>query len=297
MPAKLRINQEYREAIADAVEANINACYTCGTCITGCPVYAAAGRLEPLKLVYMAKLGLMDELVRLPEIWYCLTCNRCNHLCPMQVKPASLVDYLRQEAFRHQVVPQESLKPYQELRSLFSRILWQAVLRCQNREGVADILDNWNQWLQTPVEAFEKPVVFSELPYNSESFRKTAEKYTTFPTNLTACLTCTECSVHCPMFHERTVFDPLWIFRMTNLGLQEDLLKSPSIWLCLDCQTCTRVCGQEIKGHLIIRHLQEQAVAKGFVDQDFPNRWQEMRKSLFARYLQEIDNLMGFSER
>ena len=44
-------------------------CYTCGTCNSACPVNAATSSLRPMELVYKAKLGLLDELLTMPDIW------------------------------------------------------------------------------------------------------------------------------------------------------------------------------------------------------------------------------------
>ena len=82
-------------------------------------------------------------------------------------------------------------------------------------------------------------------------------------------------------FFERSVFDPQWIFRMVNLGLEEEILKSPSIWLCLACQRCTEACGELVSGHLIIQRLQELALEEGMVDKDFPYRWKSAQKASY----------------
>ena len=43
-------------------------CWTCGSCDFECPVNIATGRLRPQKLVRLATLGLVEELLEQPEI-------------------------------------------------------------------------------------------------------------------------------------------------------------------------------------------------------------------------------------
>jgi len=61
--------------------ADSTMCWTCSSCDSECPVEIATNRLRPQRIVRFASLGLIDELIALPEIWYCLTCRRCNRVC------------------------------------------------------------------------------------------------------------------------------------------------------------------------------------------------------------------------
>ncbi|MCK4787636.1 MAG: 4Fe-4S dicluster domain-containing protein [Desulfobacteraceae bacterium] len=92
--------------------------------------------------------------------------------------------------------------------------------------------------------------------------------------SISSCFTCRECSNACPICLDPSVFDPLKTFRLASFGLKDDLLRSPSIWLCLDCQSCMSACSQGVKGALIIRQIQHIAYEEGFVAKDFPVRWQ-----------------------
>lgn len=56
------------------------------------------------------------------------------------------------------------------------------------------------------------------------------------------CYHCQKCAAGClPMagFQERT---PNQLIRMINLGLKDQVLKSPAIWLCTGCETCGARC-------------------------------------------------------
>ena len=81
---------------------------------------------------------------------------------------------------------------------------------------------------------------------------------------------------------------------MVNLGLEEEILRSPSIWLCIACERCTEACGERVTGHLIIQRLQELALKEGIVDKGFPFRWKEAQKAIYPLYIKKIDALFGF---
>jgi heterodisulfide reductase subunit C len=78
-------------------------------------------------------------------------------------------------------------------------------------------------WLDTPVELPGTKIIPKASADRTVYFRQTADS------NITLCLTCSECTNCCPIIHERSVFDPQATIRMVNLGLTEELLRSPSI--------------------------------------------------------------------
>ena len=277
------------KAIEAANHAQMNLCWTCNSCNTECPVNIATNRLQPLKIVHMAKLGFMDQLVDLPEIWYCLACNRCNTICPMTVKPAAVISYLREQAVRRKRVSYDTLCRFRDLFARFQQVRWHMASQCLNGRNTAVTPFQWHQWLETPVQSAVGNIRYQDLFCGSNAFKTAAVNSKT-----KFCITCSGCSSACPVFYKRDVFDPVWIFRMVNLGLAEDLLKSPAIWLCMACQRCTNACDQEIKGHLLINRLQELAVEEGYVDGDFAFRWKKADQALYPRLLEEIDALFAF---
>jgi len=80
---------------------------------------------------------------------------------------------------------------------------------------------------------------------------------------------------------------------MVNLGLSDELLQTPAIWLCLGCQRCTEACSQTVSGYDIIRQLQRQAIEKGFVDPALPIRLLAADRVIYPKFLDEIDTLIG----
>jgi heterodisulfide reductase subunit C len=278
---------EARSTIERSAQADVSVCWTCSTCDSECPIFRATGRLRPQKVVRMANLGFLEDLLSLPEIWYCLRCKRCNQVCPNLVKPAALIRFLRNDAIRRNLFSWEWFSRYRNLFLRFQRVRWHAAEQSLNGEITSPGPDLWRHWLDTPIEGVKGEITLNDLS-PSDGFTDAAGVSDT-----RACFNCSECSNACPIFFERSLFDPQWIFRMVNLGLEQEILGSPSIWLCIGCQRCTDACGEGVKGHLIIQRLQELALAEGAVDKGFPFRWKKAQETIYPLFLEEIDALLG----
>jgi heterodisulfide reductase subunit C len=73
----------------------LNACFACGTCTAGCPIHEIFPEYDPRKLAKMVKLGMREELLTSPYIWYCATCHNCEQHCPQNVKFYSILNVLK----------------------------------------------------------------------------------------------------------------------------------------------------------------------------------------------------------
>jgi heterodisulfide reductase subunit C len=278
-----------RNIIETSAQAASNQCWACGTCDNECPINLATNRLSPRKIVRLANFGFLDELLTMPEIWYCLACQRCLEVCPNFVKPAEVIRFAREESLRRQIVKWDMLLHYKDLLGRLQRVRWHATVRCLDGglNGVSE--QQWYKWLNTPVQPPEARITPKVSNDRTVHFRQGAN------TNITLCLTCSECTNCCPVFYERSVFDPQAIIRMVNLGLTEELLQSPSIWLCLSCGRCSRACTQTVKGREIITRLRQLAIESGEVSPQLPYRLKKADKVIYPRLLDEIDVCFGFS--
>jgi len=59
--------------------------------------------------------------------------------------------------------------------------------------------------------------------------------------DLLVCNQCGKCSAGCPMSFAMDWL-PNQIIRLAQLGLEEDIAKSKTVWLCASCLTCTVRC-------------------------------------------------------
>jgi len=238
----------------------------------------------------MANFGLLDELLSEPSIWYCQSCNKCNQVCPNIVKPADVITYIRKEMLRKSIVSLEAYTRFSDLFRRFQRVRWHMVQSCIDKNDLSLSKSQWQELLQTHVKPRNGKVSLKiDMAHN---FSLTTLIQTT---NTLSCFTCSGCSGSCPIFYERGVFDPQWIFRMVNLGFFEELLKSPTIWLCVGCQRCTNNCSQLVKGHLVIQRLRSLAIQEGFVPISFSGQLTALDKLIYPYLLDEVDMLFDFS--
>jgi heterodisulfide reductase subunit C len=70
-------------------------CFNCSSCISGCPASEADPPLLIRNLARMVLLGLEDELLEEDSPWLCVTCSRCEEMCPQDVKPFELLLAIR----------------------------------------------------------------------------------------------------------------------------------------------------------------------------------------------------------
>ena len=290
---EIRLFGSSQHLVAGSTQSRSNLCYACGSCLTACPVNLATDRLQPRKLVMMTNFGLIEELVRLPEIWYCLSCNRCNNACPMTVKPAALIAHLRLEAVRRSLVKKNILSDIQELQRQLHRVRAHvAAAMLSGRDPV--LSSDWRGMAELPIEYCSKDLPPTEIPTDARSIRKACSTYLGYPTNLSECFTCSECRNACPVCHEPSVFDPMWMLRMMNLGFAAELLASPMMWLCIDCETCTHACMQRVRVHLFIRSIQQIALLESHVTATFVRSWKQAQKIVYSRFIEELDRLLLF---
>ena len=63
--------------------------------------------------------------------------------------------------------------------------------------------------------------------------------------NLNLCLTCGACSSGCPASGLEGM-DPRKFLRMAALGMDEEIMSTPWVWMCSMCQRCVYVCPMKI---------------------------------------------------
>jgi heterodisulfide reductase subunit C len=148
--------------------------------------------------------------------------------------------------------------------------------------------DPYARWSEVPVQVASGGVALGD----ASGARRVVDERLGFAADLSACMTCGACASVCPVTADRSVFDPVVLFRMVNLGLMDELLGSPAVWLCLGCQRCTRACMQRVPGHLVIRSLQALAVERGFAPADMQEPVRAVHRAVFPRFLERVGGVL-----
>jgi len=79
--------------------------------------------------------------------------------------------------------------------------------------------------------------------------------------NLRLCYQCGKCSAGCPVSYAMDL-TPRQVMRAIQLGLNEEVLNSSTIWLCLSCQVCTARCPREIDIAKVMEALRHVVLAE-----------------------------------
>ncbi len=68
----------------------LRSCYACGACAASCPVLPHAADFDPRRIIRMLLLGLRDQVLSEPFIWFCASCYSCHEVCPQGVSFAEI---------------------------------------------------------------------------------------------------------------------------------------------------------------------------------------------------------------
>lgn len=93
---------EFVQQINSLSEQNVQLCYHCHKCTSGCPV-SAEMCYGPDRVLRMVQLGQKDRLLGCADIWVCASCETCGTRCPNEIDIARIMDALRQMAYQEGV--------------------------------------------------------------------------------------------------------------------------------------------------------------------------------------------------
>jgi heterodisulfide reductase subunit C len=95
---------QFADRLQEISGVDLNVCYQCRKCHSGCPV-AYAMDYSPVQLLHAARLGLEDLVLGSATIWLCASCETCVTRCPQDVDLVKLMDSMRLLALRSGVKP------------------------------------------------------------------------------------------------------------------------------------------------------------------------------------------------
>ena len=98
------------------------------------------------------------------------------------------------------------------------------------------------------------------------------------------CFACGTCAAGCPVTSIDEEYNCRRIIRQIILGMREEVLKSPVIWLCVMCYRCYARCPQQVNFTDIMRALRYLAIKDGYgppdmlADSDEVDRFAQMMR-------------------
>jgi heterodisulfide reductase subunit C len=96
---------EFRKEVFEEPGAEkIVLCFNCTGCTSGCPMADQEPEYNIRKFLRMANLGMKDQLLNSPYIWYCTTCYKCQERCPQGVKNVDTMLKIRTIAIKNGIM-------------------------------------------------------------------------------------------------------------------------------------------------------------------------------------------------
>lgn len=93
---------------------DVKDCYQCGKCSAGCPVAFSMDYI-PRKIMRLLQLGMVNEALSSKTIWLCASCDTCSTRCPRGVNVAGLMEALRIEAKKRNIISETNIDLFSDL--------------------------------------------------------------------------------------------------------------------------------------------------------------------------------------
>lgn len=94
----------FSEDIARASGENVNLCFQCKKCTSGCPMNYTMDYM-PHQLIHAIRLGLEESVLNSKTMWMCAACETCTTRCPQDVDIAKIMDTTKIIALRRGITP------------------------------------------------------------------------------------------------------------------------------------------------------------------------------------------------
>ena len=94
--------------------------------------------------------------------------------------------------------------------------------------------------------------------------------------NIKRCFACGTCSAGCPVTNIADEYSPRRIIRQVLLGMRDEVLKSPELWLCVMCYRCYARCPQQVNFTDVMAALRHLAIRDGYAPKDMLSQCDEI---------------------
>lgn len=102
------------EVMAEPGGEKIVYCFSCGTCTASCPISWVNEKYNPRRIIKMVAMGMREEVLSSPFIWFCSACDLCYRRCPQGVRISDLMKALRNIAIREGYEPPRAIAQVNE---------------------------------------------------------------------------------------------------------------------------------------------------------------------------------------
>ena len=116
---------------------NITKCFSCGTCPAGCPVTNVDSRYNPKRIIRKVILGMRDEVLSSPLLWFCELCYRCSAHCPQKVNFTDIMRALRYMSIKGQHIAPEVLDKIDAVDKFSPSVRHDLIVTCFENKGDA----------------------------------------------------------------------------------------------------------------------------------------------------------------
>lgn len=90
---------ESSKNLSKEIDNSFQRCLQCGTCTASCPSGEFTA-LRTRKLIRMAQMGFIKDILSSEDLWYCTTCYTCVERCPRSIDITDIILTLRNMAVK-----------------------------------------------------------------------------------------------------------------------------------------------------------------------------------------------------
>lgn len=91
-----KLDPTFTDEVAEKLgNLDFTRCLTCGMCTAGCPYSDVHEGNDPRKFLRKIALGMREEVLKDPFVWFCTMCERCTVECPMGINVGAITRTVR----------------------------------------------------------------------------------------------------------------------------------------------------------------------------------------------------------
>jgi len=97
--SEVKNSERIKRDILEYIDPKVYNCYQCGKCTAGCPL-SDIFEYKPNQVIDLVRAGRIDDIINSNSIFLCLSCAICSSRCPQDIHIASIMNFIRNEAWK-----------------------------------------------------------------------------------------------------------------------------------------------------------------------------------------------------